>query len=154
MAWVPLPRMLTRYGAVTASVVQGFLWGIWHVPLYIKTAFSTFPGSASFIVHTMCLAVLTTVLWANTQGSVFWAIIFHYVQNITLNVIHAMFPVMPAQPGNAVDYTGIDLAMLILLTAGIVLAIGPARLAEQVRAVLAGIKTESIEQDRSPTAAA
>src|SRR5262249_17760154 len=98
-----LPGMLTRYGAVPAGPFRGFLWVIWHVPLYVKSVFSTFETGAAFTLHTMCSGVIMTVLWAFTNGSVFWAIIFHYTVNITPGVIQAMFPGMQRNPAN-VDY--------------------------------------------------
>jgi hypothetical protein len=145
-----LPRMLTRYGAVMASLILGFIWGIWHVPLYIKTVFATVATGTSFTIHTMCFAVLMTVLWAFTNGSVFWAIIFHYTVNVTPRVIHAMFPQMQTEPPN-VDY--LELTFLIVLTAAVVFVVGRARLAERLRAVMAGLSAESIERDRAAPAA-
>ncbi len=146
-----LPRLLTRYSAVAASVILGVIWGIWHFPLYIKSVFSTVGGGLSFTAHTICFAVLLTVLWAFTNGSVFWAIVLHYTVNITPRVIRAVFPHMQSPP-EGIDF--LEIGLLFALTVGVVLLVRPARLADRLRQVLAGIAPESVAADRSVAAAA
>jgi uncharacterized protein len=87
-----LPWLVRRYRPLAASLVLGFLWGIWHYPLYVNSVFSTIPGAVGFTLHTMAFSVLFTVLWAATNGSVFWAIVLHYTINITPRVFDALFP--------------------------------------------------------------
>jgi membrane protease YdiL (CAAX protease family) len=146
-----LPRMLTRYGPVAASLILGFIWGIWHFPLYAKSVFASVGTGASFTVHTMCFAVLMTVLWAFTNGSVFWAIILHYTVNVTPGVIRAVFPEMKSQPAN-VDL--LELGLVIVVTVVVVLAVGPARLAERLKQVVAGLGPEAVVRDQSAVSAA
>ncbi|MDX2058943.1 MAG: CPBP family intramembrane glutamic endopeptidase [Gemmatimonadales bacterium] len=136
-----LPRLLTRYSALGASVILGVIWSSWHYPLYATGVFSTVAGGLNFTFHVVCFAVLLTVLWAFTNGSVFWAIVLHLTVNVTPTVIGSMFPQLPPRP-DGVDY--LQVGILLVLTIGIVAAIGPSRLAERIRQVLAGMTNEGV----------
>ena len=140
------PRLLTRYGPVTASILLGFIWGIWHVPLYVKSIFATAGAGANFVFHTVCFAVLFTVLWAFTRGSIFWAMIFHYTINITPRVLSALLPNVHYR-----DF-GTDLIQnlaLLVVTVGTVLLVGRGRLTARLREVIDELEAEAIAADRS-----
>jgi membrane protease YdiL (CAAX protease family) len=55
-----LPLLQERYSPVTATLLLGAAWGVWHVPLY---------GPAGFVIP-MVLAFFYTVLWNKTHSLV------------------------------------------------------------------------------------
>lgn len=61
-----LPRLEDRYGPVTATLILGLVWGVWHVPIY---------GPLGFVVP-FFLAFFYTWLY-NRTGSVLLAIVLH-----------------------------------------------------------------------------
>jgi membrane protease YdiL (CAAX protease family) len=138
-----LPRLLSRYGPIAANVILGVIWGIWHFPLYVKGVFSTPMGGTQFVVHTICFSILLCVLWAFTNGSVFWAIILHYTINVTPGVLSALLPDIQ-YPDRRVDY--VEIAVMIGLTVVTLLAVGR-RFGDRIRDVLVRLEPESIAGD-------
>jgi membrane protease YdiL (CAAX protease family) len=81
-----LPRLQAGRSALTASLILGLLWGIWHTPLFFiaGTGQSTWPY-VGFLLFTLAESVLITWIFNNTRGSVLLANIFHIASNITLS---------------------------------------------------------------------
>jgi membrane protease YdiL (CAAX protease family) len=73
-----LPRLMAYWRATPASVILGLMWGLWHLPTFFLagTAQSQFPFPA-YLLYTTALSVLMTWLFFRTQGSVFFATVFH-----------------------------------------------------------------------------
>jgi uncharacterized protein len=61
-----LPVLQERYSPLLATLILGFVWGVWHVPVY---------GPAGFVVP-MVLAFFYTLLW-NATRSVGLCILLH-----------------------------------------------------------------------------
>ena len=81
-----LDRMQTGRNALVASLVLGFFWGLWHLPLFFKEGTAMAEASIpiwEFILQQMVLAVLYTWLYNNTAGSLLVAILFHTIANTT-----------------------------------------------------------------------
>lgn len=66
-----LPRLLDNMGALPASVLVGFFWGIWHLPAWFVPALpqSGFPLPV-FIAWTIAISVLMTWVYRSTGGSI------------------------------------------------------------------------------------
>jgi membrane protease YdiL (CAAX protease family) len=86
------PRLLETHNAIVASLIVGFLWGIWHLPLYINSAFSTFMGGLTFTLGTMLTSIIMTAILLHTRGSILVAVIYHWLINATPRAVSAMFP--------------------------------------------------------------
>jgi membrane protease YdiL (CAAX protease family) len=91
-----LPRLLRRFSPVRASVVLGFLWGIWHLPIFLLQGTAIYPAPlwASFplfVVVVVAESVLIGWVYGRTHGSLLAAILFH--QGIR------MAAVVPLAPG-------------------------------------------------------
>jgi membrane protease YdiL (CAAX protease family) len=85
LAWrgFALPRLQARYNALTASLILGVIWSIFHLPLFF-TATGTSQADWSFtnfLVSTIALAVLFTWMYNNTRGSVLMAYLLHASAN-------------------------------------------------------------------------
>lgn len=86
------PRLLEKQNAIIASLIVGFLWGIWHLPLYINSAFSTFAGGLEFTIGMMLTSIIMTAILLHTRGSVLVAVIYHWLSNVSSGVVAAMLP--------------------------------------------------------------
>ncbi len=84
-----LPKLLEKYSALSASIIVGFLWGIWHLPIYLSEIFSSFAAASSFVLSTVFISIVMTAIFNHTKRSVFVAIIFHwFVNKLTLAVLN------------------------------------------------------------------
>jgi membrane protease YdiL (CAAX protease family) len=79
-----LPRLQVKYRALTASLVVGVLWGVWHSPLFLMpgTSWESFPY-VGFVLSATAQSILTSWVFNNTKGSVLLASIFHTATNGT-----------------------------------------------------------------------
>ncbi|MCP4164317.1 MAG: CPBP family intramembrane metalloprotease [Chloroflexi bacterium] len=89
-----LDRMQTGKNAVVASLVLGFFWGMWHLPLFFIESSTQYRGAIplwEFVLQIMVLSVLFTWLYNNTQGSLLVAILFHTIGNTTAALLPPYF---------------------------------------------------------------
>src|SRR5262245_56636712 len=82
-----LPRLQARQSALSASLLLGVLWGLWHLPLNI--AIGLLPLTAAglvqfifFLLHIIAYSLLFTWVYSNTKGSLFLMVLFHMVFDI------------------------------------------------------------------------
>lgn len=90
-----LPRMQERWHPLTASVLLGVIWGVWHLPLFVflKDYDNADPGflniAAMFVVFTACYTVGLSVILAwlvnNARGSILLAMLAHGSVNAATN---------------------------------------------------------------------
>lgn len=78
-----LPRLLERYSALTASLMVGVLWGLWHLSVFLTPAFPHSERSFPlFMISTTVYSVWFTWLFLRTRGSVLLATLFHASLNL------------------------------------------------------------------------
>ncbi|WP_062531248.1 CPBP family intramembrane glutamic endopeptidase [Demequina rhizosphaerae] len=125
-----LGPMLRFHGPLSASLMLGAAWGIWHLPLHFidGTVQAAIPVH-EFVLQQIVLAVLYTWLFVNTRGAVSIAILFHAVANI----VGAAVPYWTTAEGR---WTGF--AVQLAFAAVIVVVWGPRRLTR--RAEPAGVE--------------
>jgi membrane protease YdiL (CAAX protease family) len=84
-----LPKLRERMDALTASLIIGVVWALWHAPLFL------FPEGASVVGHIPFLwfALLTTA-WSVLMGwayvntrSILMPVLFHAAMNTTLGTL-------------------------------------------------------------------
>lgn len=74
------PRLQRSYSAVTAAIVVGIVWTIWHLPvqLLFPSLSAMSPVDQVFMrVATVPLAIIFAWLYNSTDGSVIVAMLFH-----------------------------------------------------------------------------
>jgi membrane protease YdiL (CAAX protease family) len=77
-----LPRLLQRHSALTASIILGLIWGIWHLPAFFINGLPQNQLSLpAFLVGCVALSVLITWVYQHTQGSTLFAILIHWIFN-------------------------------------------------------------------------
>ncbi|ADD07604.1 Abi/CAAX domain protein (plasmid) [Natrialba magadii ATCC 43099] len=73
-----LPRLQSSLDALTASLVIGVVWLIWHAPLMILPgAVQTDLPALPYAIQTIALAVLFTWLYNSTRGSLLLVVLLH-----------------------------------------------------------------------------
>lgn len=85
LAWrgFALPRLQTKYNALTSSLIIGALWTLFHLPLFFTLTGSSQADESfiSFLISTVSLSVLYTWMYNHTRGSVLLAYLFHGAAN-------------------------------------------------------------------------
>lgn len=110
-----LPRLQSRMSALSASLLLGILWALWHAPLWFAgLGFEQIPFGAYTIIA-ISFTMLVTWVFNNTNGNLLLASLLHLSLNISVNIIE----------GRALYVH----ALLFLVFSGIVIFIyGPSRL--------------------------
>jgi uncharacterized protein len=87
LAWrgFALPRLLTRYNALVASLVLGVIWALWHLPLVWTEGNAMYQQPIwLLLVDITAKSVLFTWVFLHTRGSVLIAMLFHGATNLFL----------------------------------------------------------------------
>jgi hypothetical protein len=77
-----LPRLLERWSPITASLVLGLIWGVWHLPGFLQPglAQSGFPVPV-FFLGIVAMSLLASWLYLASGGSVVLPFLLHWVGN-------------------------------------------------------------------------
>jgi membrane protease YdiL (CAAX protease family) len=119
-----LPRLLDRFGAVTASLVIGVFWIGWHLPLFIipgspQAQLPFWPWAAGVIA----MAIIMTWVHRHVGGVVFAAILLHFSANWSNDLIQPATEV-----GSGWDQPdGIGLILAIVFAAALIPLLSTAR---------------------------
>ena len=115
-----LDRLQSRWNALLASLVLGFLWGLWHLPLHfmVGTTQEVIP-IFEFILKQMVGAIFYTWIYNNTNRNLFLMFLLHAVWNL----LGGLVPFWVTSTGRWVNF-GIE----VLFAAIIVAAFGAKRL--------------------------
>jgi membrane protease YdiL (CAAX protease family) len=85
-----LPRLQTRWNALTSSLIVGVIWGLWHLPLFMMVGTSQHELGLSFIGFLIGMSVNSlfyTWLYNNTKQSLWSAILFHWLWTYATTVV-------------------------------------------------------------------
>ncbi|MEM2947126.1 MAG: CPBP family intramembrane glutamic endopeptidase [Candidatus Bathyarchaeia archaeon] len=112
-----LPRLQACYSALLSSVVLGVMWAIWHLPLNLMyLAGPQYQVGIAWLSSTVVLFVFVSILFTwiynNTGGSIFAALIFHTMLNLSTYVV---FPVFETRSGPTYYFFSIIVAAIIIL---------------------------------------
>ncbi|MFC7009399.1 CPBP family intramembrane glutamic endopeptidase [Halalkalicoccus salilacus] len=113
-----LPRLLERFNAVTASLVIGVVWAVWHLPLFMMEGTSQYGGPfVPYATTVLALSILFTWLYRGTGHSILVAMILH----ASYNSATVLIPFQPVQTG-VVDW--LLAAVVWVLALGLVAVYG------------------------------
>jgi len=99
-----LPRLLQTQSEFTASLILGFFWGIWHLPMAwapsLQAGITHLP-LGWFLLDILAMSFIYTWMFVNTRGSLLLALLLHASNNLG-----AMFlPILPpAAPGTGIFF--------------------------------------------------
>ncbi|MFO7794919.1 MAG: CPBP family intramembrane glutamic endopeptidase [Promethearchaeati archaeon] len=119
-----LPRLQSRFTALLSSIILGFIWASWHLPLYFIP-----PQRIAiyiFIPLVLVISILMTWVYNNTGGSVLLTIIMHFSFNFDMAFIVGYLGLMPTM----IFYISASIAIGIYLIAVIGYA-GPKKLSRK-----------------------
>lgn len=117
-----LPRLQSKYSALTSALILGVIWGIWHLPKFL-THWNTI-SFAWFMAHTVAASVLYTWLYNGTKGSLLLVTLFHASSNTAGVFMPMANTVSSGNMGTYVIFVLLEVAAAIL----IIVATGPQRL--------------------------
>lgn len=82
-----LDKLQNRINATSASLILGFIWAIWHLPLhFIEGTTQEIIPVYQFIMVTIALSVLYTWLYNSAKKSLLPVILFHWLGNLGAGV--------------------------------------------------------------------
>lgn len=124
-----MPRLQARHNALTASLIVGLVWGIWHIPMFLTagTTQSKWLADAGWVaivgytVYCMAWAIQYTWVFNNTGGSVLLAAVLHGAGNAWIG---GYIDVYRGHFGGVLVFT----AVMIVVSVIIVFVAGPAHL--------------------------
>ncbi|MHB9028628.1 MAG: CPBP family intramembrane glutamic endopeptidase [Candidatus Latescibacterota bacterium] len=78
-----LTRMQERFSPLTASIIIGALWGLWHLPLHLMGMYPFGAAGAVIRIFSIPLAIVFTWLFNRTGGSLIPVLFLHSSRNTT-----------------------------------------------------------------------
>ncbi|MDQ6902286.1 MAG: CPBP family intramembrane metalloprotease [Bacteroidota bacterium] len=79
-----LPILQEKYSPLKASIIIGFVWGLWHLPIYLAInpyRDQTFSYFLFMFIGCFAISIIETWLYNSTKGSLFVCILFHNAIN-------------------------------------------------------------------------
>jgi membrane protease YdiL (CAAX protease family) len=117
-----LPRLQRRFNPLASSLILGFLWANWHIPLMLAHAYNV--TWWQFVPVTMAASVFLSFGFNKSAGSTLSAVTVHGFYNVGTGIILNDFIGKAALRSNAVQhnvfwmaYAGVA-ALLCILTKG------------------------------------
>jgi membrane protease YdiL (CAAX protease family) len=80
-----LPRLQRWFDPVTSSLVLGFLWANWHLPLILRLVYNV--TWWQFVAWTMAASVFRSFAFNKSAGSTQCAVIVHGLHNVGTGII-------------------------------------------------------------------
>jgi len=76
-------KLRSQYNALTASIIAGLMWGLWHLPLFFvpREEFYYNRPVWGLLLTTTLVGIILAWFYVNTQGSVFAAMLGHTMFN-------------------------------------------------------------------------
>ena len=85
-----LPRLAQYVGLGGASLVLGFVWAVWHLPLFmLPDSGSTGQSFLVYLLQVMALSVALAFLYWKTGGSLLLVMLMHAAVNNTTDIVPA-----------------------------------------------------------------
>lgn len=80
-----LPRLQTRWSALTSSLVLGLVWALWHFHPANINILGEFP--VLYVLIVIPATIIFTWLYNNTDGSLLLAIVFHMMLDVAEYIV-------------------------------------------------------------------
>jgi len=82
-----LPRLQAGRSALSASLILGPIWALWHLPLWLTGAPGRTPTLyAAFVVSVIALSVILTWVYNSTGGSLLMVVLLHATFNLPITL--------------------------------------------------------------------
>lgn len=111
-----LPRLERHMSTLTAAVLLGVVWALWHVPLwFIPGTFQATLPFTGFLLAAVANSVIIAWLFNRSRRSVLIAALFHAVADVTI----AVTGVMTSGPVLLWVFIGVQVAAAAVVASGI-----------------------------------
>lgn len=86
-------RLMKSYNLFVSSFIIGIVWSFWHLPRFFMEGtiqwemvekFSLLPTISGYVIYTVLISVLISIIFLRTNESVWAAILFHTIANTTI----------------------------------------------------------------------
>lgn len=114
-----LPRLLRRYNVIISSLILGIIWGIWHLPLWFTGMGWEEIPFLMFMYLGICMTLIITWIFINTNGNMVLVTIFHMSFNVSLGLITQVWQI---NMHDAVLYLSIGFTIYMLVVARLVVS--------------------------------
>lgn len=96
-----LPRLLALTRPVTASLLVGVVWYLWHLPLFAADGSRTLDAAFlwQYLLLNLAYALLHTWLFLRSNGSALLAVLFHTAGNYFFFLGVSLFPGLRGMAG-------------------------------------------------------
>jgi len=76
-------NLRSKYDALTASIIAGLMWGLWHLPLFFVPRAEDYYNRPlwGLLLTTTLVGIILAWFYANTNGSIFAAMLGHTMFN-------------------------------------------------------------------------
>jgi membrane protease YdiL (CAAX protease family) len=123
-----LPGLQRQHGPLLGTLILGFLWGFWHLPLRVfqpGDMQSSGTGWLAFampfflyVCETAASAVLFTWIFNHSRGSILLALLLHASNNATGGIFPSLFPSLFPRPVIPTSFEiGVIVAAVIVIVA-------------------------------------
>lgn len=86
-----LPRLQLMMSPLSAALVLGIIWGLWHVPLFLVAgSFQSTIPFGGFMISIVATSVVVSWIFNHTRGSVLLAALFHACTDVTIAFMGVM----------------------------------------------------------------
>jgi len=82
-----LPRLVPALGWVGAALAVGFIWAIWHLPLWFVPSPQRAMSFGVFFATVICFSVVMTAAWKAGGGALGPMIAFHLTANVAVGLL-------------------------------------------------------------------
>lgn len=107
-----LDKLLSIYKPIKSSIILGVIWALWHIPLFfIKGTVQQDINFIGYILYTILLSILITTIFIKTNKSMFSALMFHTMSNLSLG----LFPIFMTITGGIVTMISIIIITIIVM---------------------------------------
>src|SRR5918995_1329917 len=121
-----LPRLQSGRSALSASLILGVIWALYHLPLFFTgQAFRSPSLLVPFVVSGLALSVILTWVYNSTGGSLLLVVVLHATANLPLTLLleplgsRAMLPFL------------LYVALMVVAAIVVVIWAGPAHLSRK-----------------------
>ncbi|MEA5451871.1 type II CAAX endopeptidase family protein [Leptolyngbya sp. CCNP1308] len=88
-----LPHLQKRHNALSATLIVGLLWSLWHLPLVFLTGNPMAQSPLVWFISIVASSFVYTWLYNSTQGSLLLVALFHSALNIFGALIPGVSPI-------------------------------------------------------------
>jgi len=105
------PGLLEKSSALSASLIVGVIWALWHLPLFwLPGDFHQELPLLAFLLQVTASSVIYGWMYVNTRGSLLLPHLFHAVTNTAVGLL----PILPMSSGG--DLRPFYITVILLLT--------------------------------------